>query len=168
MTKPKSRKVLRQGHSFPPTNFSDCPSPAGKQGGRQKQRQEKRQIKRRTKTKTKTRKKEIKTTTRPTFSSTQLLRLSKPAGKQRGRKQRQGRTQRKRRKPKLKREKNGIEKDIGKDEKQNKDTRTQFSSTQLPDCPGQQGGRKHHICPGTNNLSQQTLIINRCQGTIWI
>ena len=26
MTKPKSRKVLRQGHSFPPPNFSDCPS----------------------------------------------------------------------------------------------------------------------------------------------
>ena len=26
VTKPKSRKVLRQGHSFPPPNFSDCPS----------------------------------------------------------------------------------------------------------------------------------------------
>ena len=26
VTKPKSRKVLRQGHTFPTPNFSDCPS----------------------------------------------------------------------------------------------------------------------------------------------
>ena len=28
VTKPKSRKVLRQGHAFPARNFSDCPSRA--------------------------------------------------------------------------------------------------------------------------------------------